>query len=102
MKKIFSYLAAAAMLFAASCTKDNVGTDNGNEAQVTFNLGLEGQSGTRAIGDGTRVNELYYAVFEKGATTPLEAYKCKKAHLCNFLHTQSLEKNFFVCYDYYV
>ena len=53
------------MLFAASCTEDNVGTDNGNEAQVTFNLGLEGQSGTRAtIGDGTSVTDLHYAVFD--------------------------------------
>ena len=65
MKKIFSFLAAAAMLFAASCTKDNVGTDNGNEAQVTFNLGLEGQSGTRAtIGDGTGVTKLFYYIFD--------------------------------------
>ena len=64
MKKIFSYLAAAAMLFAVSCTEDNVGTDNGNEAQVTFNLSLEGQSGTRAIGDGTSVNKFSYAVFD--------------------------------------
>ena len=85
MKRFFSFLAAATMLFAASCAEDSVGTDNGNEAQVTFNLGLEGQSGTRAIddpviGDGTKVNELYYAVFAEGATEPLEAYKCKKVN----------------------
>ena len=59
MKRFFSFLAAAAMLFAASCAEDSVGTDNGNEAQVTFNLGLEGQSATRAIGDGTTVTDMY-------------------------------------------
>ena len=74
MKRFFSFLAAAAMLFAASCAEDTVGTDNGNEAQVTFNLGLEGQSATRAIGDGTTVTDMYYQVFDangvKLAVTP--------------------------------
>ena len=66
MRKIFSFLAAAAMLLTASCSNDDLGTDNGNEAQVTFNLGLEGQAGTRAtIGDGKTVTDLHYAVFDE-------------------------------------
>lgn len=65
MKRFFSFLAASAMLFVASCTEDKVGSNNGNETQVVFNLGLEGQSGTRAIGDGTTVTDLYYQVFDE-------------------------------------
>ena len=79
MKRFFSFLAAAAMLFAASCAEDSVGTDNGNETQVTFNLGLEGQSATRAIGDGTTVTDMYYQVFDangvKLAVTPQPVQK---------------------------
>ena len=65
MKRFFSFLAASAMLFVASCAEDKVGSNNGDEAQVVFNLGLEGQSGTRAIGDGTTVTDLYYQVFDE-------------------------------------
>ena len=65
MKRFFSFLAASAMLFAMSCAEDKVGTNNGDEAQVVFNLGLEGQSGTRAIGDATTVTDLYYQVFDE-------------------------------------
>ena len=79
MKKLFSILAVAIMLFATSCAEDNVGMDNKGDVQVAFNLGVEGQSGTRAIGDGAKVDQLYYAVFEEGAATPLPAYKGKVA-----------------------
>ncbi len=65
MKRFFSYLAATAMLFAASCSNEDLGTNDANDTQVTFNLSLEGQSGTRAIGDGTTVNKLCYAVFDE-------------------------------------
>ena len=71
MKKLLSIAAMVAMLFAVSCAEDKVGT-NDNESQVVFNLGLEGQSGTRAIGDGTTVTDLYYQVFDdKGEALPL-------------------------------
>ena len=81
------------MLFAASCAEDSVGTDNGNEAQVTFNLGLEGQSATRAlIGDGQTVTDMYYQVFDKsGAPLQLtlkpvkkEKFLCKFFTFCHF------------------
>ena len=65
MKKLLSILAMASMLFAMSCAEDKVGSNNGDETQVVFNLGLEGQSGTRAIGDGTTVTDLYYQVFDE-------------------------------------
>ncbi len=64
MKKIFSFLAAAAMLFAASCSNEDLGTNDANDTQVTFNLSLEGQSGTRTIGDGADVTKLFYYIFD--------------------------------------
>ena len=54
-KKLFlSMFAAAGMLLATSCSNDELDVvQSGNEAQVTFSLGLEGGIATRAISDGT-------------------------------------------------
>ena len=54
------------MLLATSCSKDELETASlGNEAQVTFSLGLEGHIATRAISDGKSADKLVYAVFNE-------------------------------------
>ncbi len=66
-KKLFlSMFAAAGMLLATSCSNDELDVvQSGNEAQVTFSLGLEGGIATRAISDGKSADVLMYAVFDK-------------------------------------
>ena len=56
--------AAAGMLFATSCSNDELDVvESGNEAQVTFLLATEGGIATRAISDGTGAKKLVYAVY---------------------------------------
>lgn len=64
-KKLFlGMFAAAGMLFATSCSNDELDVvQSGNEAQVSFSLGLEGGIATRAISDGTGAKKLVYAVY---------------------------------------
>ena len=64
-KKLFlGMFAAAGMLLATSCSNDELDmVQSGNEAQVTFSLGLEGGIATRAISDGTGAKKLVYAVY---------------------------------------
>ena len=64
MKRFFSFLAAAAMLFTASCSNEDLGTDEGDEAVVSFSMNLQGASSSKAIGDGTTVNKLVYSVYQ--------------------------------------
>lgn len=66
-KKLFlSMFAATGMLFATSCSNDELeAVQSGNEAQVSFSLGLEGAIGSRAISDGKSADVLMYAVFDK-------------------------------------
>ena len=66
-KKLFlGMFAAAGMLFAISCSNDELdAVQSGNEAQVSFSLGLEGGIATRAISDGKSADVLVYAVFDK-------------------------------------
>ena len=66
-KKLFlGMFAAAGILLATSCSKDELDmVQSGNEAQVTFSLGLEGGIATRAISDGKSADVLVYAVFDK-------------------------------------
>ena len=65
-KKLFlGMFAAAGMLFATSCSNDELDVvQSGNEAQVTFSLAAEGGIATRAISDGTGADLLYYAIFD--------------------------------------
>lgn len=65
-KKLFlGMFAAAGMLLTTSCSNDELDVvQSGNEAQVTFSLGLEGGIATRAISDGKTANKLVYAVFD--------------------------------------
>ena len=68
-KKLFlGMFAAASMLFATSCSNDELDVvQSENEAQVTFSLGLEGGIATRAISDGTGAKKLVYAVYKLDA-----------------------------------
>ena len=67
-KLFFGMLAAAGMLLATSCSNDELDVaQSGNEAQVTFSLGLEGGLATRAISDGTGAKKLVYAVYKLDA-----------------------------------
>ena len=60
--------AAAGMLLATSCSNDELDmVQSGDEAQVTFSLGLEGGIATRAISDGTGAKKLVYAVYKLDA-----------------------------------
>ena len=65
-KKLFlGMFAAAGMLLATSCSNDELDVvQSGNEAQVSFSLGLEGGIATRAISDGTGADKLVYAVYK--------------------------------------
>lgn len=66
-KKLFlGVFAAAGMLLATSCQKDELdAVQTGNEATVSFTLGVEGGVQTRAISDGSTANRLVYAVFDE-------------------------------------
>ena len=65
-KKLFlGMFAAAGMLFATSCSNDELDVvQSGNEAQVTFSLAAEGGIATRAISDGKSADILYYAIYD--------------------------------------
>lgn len=75
MKKIFRAMLAAAVIFgAASCAKENVSPATvGQEVDVTFTADLGGALGSRAIADGTTVDEVAWAIYENGSATPLES-----------------------------
>ena len=72
MKKIFRMMLAAAIIFgAASCAKENSSTlPAGQEVEVSFVADLGGTLGSRAIADGTTVDEVAWAIYEDGAETP--------------------------------
>ena len=80
-KKLFlGMFAAAGMLFATSCSNDELDVvQSGNEAQVTFSLGLEGGIATRAISDGKSADVLMYAVFDKDGNRITTIEKVEKS-----------------------
>ena len=63
-KKIFLGMSAMAMLFATSCQDDLANSFVGEEATVEFNIS-SGDIATRAFSDGTTVDHLHYAIYEK-------------------------------------
>ena len=68
MKNIFRILMAVAVLFTASCAKEDISSSiGGGEVEVTFTANLP-ELGTRAYGDGTQVNKLRYYVFDQNGT----------------------------------
>ena len=67
MKKYFSFIVAVATMFAVtSCSQEEVvGNENSADAvEATFNVGFEGSTDSRAISDGTTVDQLYFAVYD--------------------------------------
>ncbi|HIZ85357.1 MAG TPA: hypothetical protein IAC04_02580 [Candidatus Coprenecus stercoravium] len=70
MKKIIiTTISLAALLLTGACSVDEkLSGDNGPEATLTLNLGLEGAVQTKAIGDGTGADRLIYAVFDENGT----------------------------------
>ncbi len=71
MKNIFRFLMAVAILFTASCAKEDISSSiAGGEVEVTFTANLAG-IGTRAIADGTTVDRVYVAIFDATSKTHL-------------------------------
>ncbi len=68
MKKIYYMILAAAGLFAAACSSEEIITtvDFDNEAQVTLTAQLPSNIDTRAYSDGLTATYLTYAVYMKG------------------------------------
>ena len=80
MKKLyFALVAAAGMLFATSCAKDAAADFAGgnDEGLVTFTIGLEKGTTTRAVSDGTTAKDLYYAVFNQNTGKLVAGYELK-------------------------
>ena len=67
MKKIIiPAISLAALLLTGACSIDErTSGNNGNEAMLTLNMGLDGAVQTRAFGDGTGADRLTYAVFDQ-------------------------------------
>ena len=65
-------MAAAVIISAASCAKEQVSdVQVGQEVEVTFAADLGGALDSRAIADGTTVDEVAWAIYEAGAKKPL-------------------------------
>lgn len=75
MKKFFFFLlSAATLIFAASCTKEQVSSISaGNEVAVTFTANL-GSLESRGISDGQKVNEVAWAIYLAGSNEPLPEF----------------------------
>ncbi len=64
MKNIFRFLMAVAVLFTASCAKEDISSSiAGGEVEVTFTASLP-ELGTRAYGDGAKANFLQVNVYD--------------------------------------
>ena len=65
---LYSFFAAVTMILAAtSCSQEEmIGNEtSGNEVEVSFNVDMEGQQASRAIGDGTTAKDLYFGAYLK-------------------------------------
>ena len=64
-------MAAAVIFSAVSCAKEDISSSiGGGEVEVTFTANLA-DMGTRAIGDGTKADVVYLAIYEAGTNNPL-------------------------------
>lgn len=63
-KKLIGMIAAIGMMLVTSCSTDETVVVSNNDAQVTFSLGIKSGMNTRAISDGTGINQLSYAIFD--------------------------------------
>ena len=83
MKNIFRFLMAVAVLFTASCAKEDISSSiAGGEVEVTFTANLP-ELGTRAYADGTNANILYYNVYDAATDTLLQVSGSKEADAAN-------------------
>ena len=72
MKNIFRILMAVAVLFTASCAKEDISSSiAGGEVEVTFTASLP-ELGTRAFGNGENANILFYNIYEAGTENKLD------------------------------
>ena len=63
-KTLFSLLSATALLWSTSCSDDAIVSHAGGDTLVQFNVELaDGGVASRAISDGSSVNQLYYEVY---------------------------------------
>ena len=65
MKNIFRFVMAVAVLFTASCAKEDISSSivGGGEVEMTFTVDLP-ELGTRAYGDGAKATTLRYYVYD--------------------------------------
>lgn len=77
-KLFFGMFAAATMLFATSCSNDEMDGLKGNESVVSFTLEQPGIS-TRAYSDGLKATNLTYAVYETESGTKVDDGEIKGA-----------------------
>ena len=91
-KLFFGMFMAAGMLLMTSCSNDELETaQSGNEARVTFSLGLENNIGTRtrAISDGSGADRLTFVVLDKDGK-PAGNFKPTKKNDITFPYTLEL------------
>lgn len=71
MKKFYySLFAAATMLLATtSCSQEEDFAQQSSNEVTTFSVSLDGETGSRAVGDGTKVNKLYCEVYDQTTQT---------------------------------
>ena len=68
MKNIFRFLMAVAVLFTASCAKEDISSSiGGGEVEVTFTANLP-ELGTRAYGEAGHITTLHYFVYDQNGT----------------------------------
>ena len=71
MKNLFRIVMAVAVLFTASCAKEDISSSiGGGEVEVTFTADL-GQLGTRAYGEADNVDVVYLGVYEANSNASL-------------------------------
>lgn len=70
-------MTAATMLFASSCSKEQISTTVpvGEEVTVTLTADLGAIESRAAIADGKKVNEVAWAIYLHGSTTPLPDFQ---------------------------
>lgn len=72
MKKILLFTAVlAALLSAASCQKEEMGAVEAGNGNVTFTIQTPEDAVTKAIGDGTNVDIVYYEIYKANNQQPV-------------------------------
>ncbi len=69
-KKLFLGMFATAALFATSCSQDEM-VAPGENGTTTFTVNVEGNTASRAIGDASKMDVLYYEVYAEGVDKPV-------------------------------